>query len=137
MPFVEVNAVPHYYEFVGPHPQEQNSTGFPLPVVMTAGGQKPGEAMRDLANMLLEHGVEAGGDQANGVSFILWDRRNSEGRTGVKFDDELSIRYNGEPEGVRDWLPAREAARARKRAARGPDDDHYAGAPELYGRRRY
>ena len=94
MPFVEVNAVPHYYEFVGPHPQEQNSTGFPLPVVMTAGGQKPGEAMRDLANMLLEHGVEAGGDQANGVSFILWDRRNSEGRTGVKFDDELSIRHD-------------------------------------------
>ena len=55
-----------------------------------------------------------------------------------KLDDDLSNRYNGEPEGVRDWTPEREAARARKRAARtGAGDDHYAGAPELYGRRQF
>jgi len=55
-----------------------------------------------------------------------------------KLDDELSNRYNGEPEGVRDWLPEREAARARKRKARAEaTDDHYEGSQMLYGRRQY
>ena len=55
-----------------------------------------------------------------------------------KLDDGLSNRFNGEPEGVRDWAPERAAQRARRREARGGEtDDHYQGAPELYGRRQY
>ena len=39
MPFVEVNAIHYYYEIIGPDPKVKNETGFPLPLVLTPGGQ--------------------------------------------------------------------------------------------------
>ena len=86
MPFAEVNGIHYHYEIMGPDPTVKNETGFPLPLVLTPGGQMGLQGMREMAAMILAHTGE-------GVSVVLWDRRNAGGKSGVCFHDELSLRH--------------------------------------------
>jgi pimeloyl-ACP methyl ester carboxylesterase len=79
MPYKTVNDVKLYYEVFG------DKKG--VPIVLNSGGQQGGEVMRDFARAL----------KRPGVKFLLWDRRNSLGKSAVRFDDGLS-RTMSEPE---------------------------------------
>ena len=79
MPYKTVNDVKLYYEVFG------DKRG--VAVVLNSGGQQGGECMRDFARCF----------KRPGVKFLMWDRRNSLGKSNVLFDDALS-RTMSEPQ---------------------------------------
>ena len=77
MPYLTCNDIQIYYELIGEWPCKTHS----YPICITPGGQSGLESSRELANCL----------KTDHNCILLWDRRNSLGRSGVEFMDEMSI----------------------------------------------